>query len=84
METILTILVIGALCIVCFFVGSKLGQTVAKGKDIEVPSINPMQIYQKQQEKKLEQDEKNKVDIILRNIERYDGTANGQEDVPRG
>ena len=84
METILTILVIGALCIVCFFVGSNLGQKVAKGEEIKAPTINPMQLHKNHLERKQVEDEKNKLEVILKNIERYDGTANGQEDVPRG
>lgn len=80
---ILTVLAIGTLNVVCFFVGAKVGQTVVKGKDIEMPTINPMQYYKDYQEKKVAEEEKNKIDTILKNIDRYDGTANGQEDVPR-
>ena len=76
--------VTGTLNIVCFFIGAKVGQTVAKGKDIETPQLNPMEQYRKHQEKKRAEEEKNRLDTILKNIERYDGTANGQEDVPRG
>lgn len=80
---ILAILVTGVLCIACFFVGAKTGQTVAKGKDIEMPNINPMKLYQAHVDAKAAEEEKNKLDIIMKNIERYDGTGNGQEDVPR-
>lgn len=80
---ILTILVIGTLNIVCFLIGAKVGQTVVKGKDIEVPTINPMKLYQERMERHEAQREKDKVETILRNIERYDGTGAGQEDVPR-
>ena len=80
---ILTIIATGALCIVCFYFGAKVGQTVVKGKDIETPTVNPMKIYQAHKDKKEEEAEKHKLDIIMKNIERYDGTGNGQEDVPR-
>lgn len=80
----ITIVIIGALNIACFFIGAKLGQKIVRGETIEVPKINPMQICQQHQEKKQAEEEKNKLDVILKNIERYDGTANGQEDVPRG
>lgn len=85
METILLVLVIGILCIVCFFVGARVGQKVVKGEEIKAPSIsklNPMNIYKEHQEKQEMEKEKNKVETILRNIERYDGTDTGQEDVP--
>ena len=68
-----------------FLVGAKVGQTVIKGENIKIPSIsklNPMNIYKEHQEKLESEKEKNKVETILRNIERYDGTDNGQEDVP--
>lgn len=85
METILLVLVIGILCIVCFFIGARVGQKVVKGEEIKAPSIsklNPINIYKEHQEKQEMEKEKNKVETILRNIERYDGTDTGQEDVP--
>lgn len=82
---ILLVLVVGTLNVVCFFIGAKIGQTVSKGKDIEVPKIpSPITAYKSHIATKEAEAEKNRLDVILRNIERYDGTANGQEDVPRG
>ena len=82
---ILLIAVVSTLNIVCFFVGAKVGQTVAKGKEIEVPKINsPVAAYKAHIATKEAEAEKNRLDVILRNIERYDGTGHGQEDVPRG
>ena len=85
METILIIVAVGTLNVVCFFVGAKVGQTVAKGKEIETPKINsPVALYKVHREAKEAEAEKNRLDVILANIERYDGTGAGQEDVPRG
>ncbi len=82
---ILLIAVVGTLNVVCFFIGAKVGQTVAKGKEIELPKIDgPVTAYKRHTATKEAEAEKNRLDVILRNIERYDGTANGQEDVPRG
>lgn len=82
---ILLVAVVGTLNVVCFFVGAKVGQTVANGKDIEVPKINgPVAAYKAHIDRKEAEAEKNKLDVILRNIEQYDGTGKGQEDVPRG
>ncbi len=81
---VLLIAVVGTLNIACFFIGAKVGQTVANGKEIQTPEIkSPMKLYQEHQDRKEAEKEKSKVDVILQNIERYDGTANGQEDVPR-
>jgi uncharacterized protein YneF (UPF0154 family) len=80
--TALLILSVGALCIVCFVVGARVGQKVVKGEEIKLPNINPIEIIQEAQNKKQAQMEQDKIDTIMRNIEGYDGTGRGQEDVP--
>lgn len=79
---ILLVLTVGALCIVCFFYGAKVGQTVSKGEPVELPEVNPMKLIQERREKKAAEEEQSRIDTILRNVERYDGTGYGQEDVP--
>ena len=81
---ILTIAVIGTLNVACFFVGAKVGNMVVKGKEVKLPTINPMEAYKHKQEKKMTKSERERIDVILRNIERYDGSPFGQEEVPRG
>ena len=81
---LLLVLIVGTLNIVCFFVGAKVGQAVSKGEPIEAPTINPLKAVREHQEKKLAQMEQDRLDKILHNIEVYDGTGRGQEDVPRG
>ena len=83
MEIVL-VLTVGVLCIGCFIVGAKVGQTVSKGEDIETPTINPMEAYRKHEAKKAAQAEQERIDTIMRNIESYDGTSRGQEVIPRG
>lgn len=75
------ILILGALNIVCFFVGAKIGQKVVKGESVEMPSVNPIKAIREHNEKKSAEIEQDKFDKIMRNIERYDGTSKGQEDV---
>ena len=85
METIILIVSIGIINILCFFVGAKIGQKVIKGEEIKAPDIsklNPINIQKKREEKYEVEKEKSKLETILRNIERYDGTDTGQEDVP--
>lgn len=81
---LLLILVVGALNIVCFFIGAKVGQKVTKGENIELPSVNPIKAVQERYNKKEAEREQERIDTIMRNIERYDGTSRGQEEVPRG
>jgi len=88
METAILIAIVGTLNIVCFFIGAKVGQTVSKGERIETPELNPVKAIKKHQERKAAEKEyemeQSRIDTIMRNIETYDGTSKGQEDVPRG
>ena len=77
----LAILTLGFICLSCFLMGAKVGQTVSKGEDIELPSVNPMDAYRKHEAKKEAQKEHDRLDTIMRNIESYDGTSTGQREV---
>lgn len=80
---ILLALSVGALCIGCFLIGAKVGQTVSKGETLELPSVNPFEVHRKNEARREAQREQDRVDTILRNIENYDGTGNNQQDVGR-
>lgn len=84
METLILILTVGFVCLSCFIVGAKVGQTVAKGERVELPNLNPMDAIRAHQEKQQAKATQERIDTILNNIECYDGTSKGQEDVPRG
>lgn len=79
---VITILAMGFVCAACFMIGAKVGQTVAKGEPVEVPNLNPVKAVEEHRAKKEAKQEKNKYETILRNIDSYDGTPYGQEDVP--
>lgn len=78
------LLMMGVMMIACFIIGAKVGQKVTKGEPIEVPKPDPMKAYRERQERKEAEREQDRLDTIMRNIENYDGTGYGQEDVPRG
>ena len=80
---VLLILAIGIVCIACFLMGAKVGNAVAKGEEVKFP-INPMLAAKERQAKQEAEIEQNRLDTILQNIERYDGTSAGQKEVPRG
>ena len=69
--------------ILCFLIGARTGQKVDKGEKVELPTVNPMELYREQQARKEAERVKSKVDTILHNIDMYDGTDHGQEEVPR-
>lgn len=82
-DTILLIVAVALINVLSFTIGAKIGQKVVKGEKIELPKVNPMEVYREHQEKKAVAEELDKIETIMRNIERYDGTEAGQEDVPK-
>lgn len=82
-DTILLIVAVALINVLSFTIGAKIGQKIVKGEKIELPKVNPMEVYREHQEKKALAEELDKIETIMRNIERYDGTEAGQEDVPK-
>ena len=82
MEALL-LLIMGVTNVLCFMIGAKVGQKVVKGEEIELPTVNPLKAVREHQEKRMAEMEQDKVEAILRNLEAYDGTSNGQKDLPR-
>ena len=81
METILLALVIGTLCTACFLIGATVGFRVQKGEQpVEAPK-NPIKAVLEREDKRHAKEEQERIDTIMRNIERFDGTPRGQEDV---
>lgn len=80
----LALLVAGGINIACFLFGAKVGQTVAAGKPVELP--NPVksvkEAAQERTARKEQEYQQKQIDLLLENIENYDGTANGQKDIP--
>ena len=79
---VLLMAVMAASNIVCFIIGAKVGQTVSNGEKVETPTVNPLKAYREHQERKEAQQEQNVIEAMLYNIDVYDGTGNGQRDVP--
>ena len=80
---ILLILCTGIINVMCFFVGAKVGQKVQNNEPISMPEINPVKVFDEWQDRKEAKKEKTKRDLILENIEAYDGTSVGQKDIPK-
>ena len=80
----LSLAIMGAACIACFLIGAKVGQTVSKGEEIKVPTVNPFKAYREHEAKKEAEAAQSRLDTIMQNIESYDGTGTGQKDVPKG
>ena len=79
---VLLLIVAGAVNLCCFAVGAKIGQTVVQGRDLELPRLpNPIVGVQRIRESRKADREQERMETILSNVERYDGTGMGQKDV---
>ena len=84
MEAVIIVAVVALANIACFLIGVKTGMAVEKGETITFPTIRAFDYTKKaatDKEKRAAEAEHNRVATILRNIERYDGTSIGQDDV---
>ena len=80
MEIIL-IVAVSALNIVCFLIGATVGFRVQKGETpVELPQ-NPVKTVFEREDRRQAKEEQERIEVIMRNVERYDGTERGQEDV---
>lgn len=74
--------------VLCFILGAKITQKVYEGERVSVEIPNPVEAIRKAQEEReaeeMAEAEADKTQTILENIAKYDGTSNGQKDVPRG
>lgn len=86
MEILLFVVVavVAASNILCFMIGAKVGQQVVNGEKVELPSVNPVKAYREHQNRREAEREQDRIDIILQNMENYNGTSSGQKDVPKG
>ena len=78
---ILLVAIMAASCILCFVIGAKVGQAVSKCEEIKLPTIYPREVNRERVAKQEAEMEQQRINTIMRNIESYDGTERGQEDV---
>lgn len=89
MEVVIIITVVAIANIACFMIGVKTGMAVAKDEEIKLPTSRAFD-YTKQKTRQAEAErreaelEQRQIEVILRNIDNYNGTPYGQEEVPRG
>lgn len=80
----LFIAVMGAVNILCFVVGARVGQKVSRGEDVELPKVNPVEAVREYKKRVRAEREMDRVSTIMQNIENYQGSSIGQRDVPEG
>lgn len=75
METVL----IALINLLSFYLGAKIGQTVAKGEKLEIPT--PVKVIEEVKENRERKKEQDKLNTMLENINNYDGTGAYQKDI---
>jgi hypothetical protein len=81
METIILVLLMGGMNLLAFLVGARTAQKADKGEEIELPTLNPMQAYKEHREQSEANKEQERLNIMMENINNYDGTGAGQKDI---
>lgn len=81
METVLLVLLMGAMNLLAFLIGARTSQKAHKGEEIKLPNINPMQIHKEYTEQIQAKQEQEEINTMLENINNYNGTPLGQKEV---
>ena len=82
-EALLLIIVIGLNDALMFLIGAKVVQKVVRGQEVELPKIEPIKAIKEYKESKEVQKEQDYYKVLSDNIDNYDGTGIGQQDLPR-
>jgi hypothetical protein len=81
METVLLVLLMGAMNLLAFVLGARIARKADRGEEIKLPSINPMEAYKEHREQSEANKEQERLNTMLENINNYDGTGMGQKDI---
>ncbi len=80
---LLALLITGTLNVVCFLIGVMVRQKVDRGETVEMPKApSPVKIVNSMRADRVAKAEQQKYETILQNIESYDGTGLGQQEIP--
>lgn len=81
-ELVLFCCVFGLFIMASYTLGLRNGQKLARKEEVKMPNLNPIEIVNNQIEKHEERKEQSVIDIMMENINNYDGTGIGQQDIP--
>lgn len=81
-ETIILCTIFGVFILVAYSLGLKNGQRLSKDEDVVVPIVNPVKVITEEIEKHEEKKKQQAYEIMMSNIDNYDGTGLGQQDIP--
>lgn len=81
-ETIILCAIFGVFILIAYSLGLKNGQRLSKDEDVVVPNVNPVKVVTEEIEKHEEKKKQQAYEIMMSNIDNYDGTGIGQQDIP--
>ena len=81
-EAIILCTIVGVFIIVSYSLGLKNGQRLSKNEEVVVPNVNPVKVVTEEIEKHEEKKKQQAYEIMMSNIDNYDGTGLGQQDIP--
>ena len=81
-EVIAICTMFGAFILLSYTLGLKNGQKLSKSEEITLPQLNPVKIIQSEIETHEERKKQDQLDIMMSNIDNYDGTGIGQKNIP--
>ena len=82
LELILFCSIFGLIIMASYTLGLRNGQKLSKKEEITMPDVNPVSIVNKQIEKHEIKKEQDLLNIMMDNIDNYDGTGAGQKELP--
>ena len=81
-EAIILCTIFGVFIIVSYSLGLKNGQRLSKNEEVILPNVNPVKVVTEEIEKHEEKKKQQAYEIMMSNIDNYDGTGLGQQDIP--
>ena len=81
-ESIVLCTIFGVFILVAYSLGLKNGQRISKNEEVVMPNINPVKVVTEEIEKHEEKKKQQAYEIMMSNIDNYDGTGLGQQDIP--
>ncbi len=82
METIIICTIFGVFILLSYTLGLKNGQRLSKKEDITLPECNPIKVVKKEIEDHELKKKQEALEVMMSNIDNYDGTSAGQKDIP--
>ena len=77
--SLIEVIILMLINLASFYIGARVGLAVNRNKDL---TLNPLKAIKEHKEQKEADLEERKYKTMMSNIDKYDGTSFGQEDIP--